>query len=423
MATKPASCLRVSRAAPSLRRTALAAAIGMCLSPVCTSIVMAQVAAPEVTPAQPVQTQPAPTTTTQPASVQAPATQNPAAQTPAPQVQAPQIQPSAPSQAPAPGAAPAAPASQEPAGSVQQPASPAAAAPFGSDAGQPQPQPQPQTVLPSAPLGGPAGESVVITESETEILPDLPPLTPPEGEQGLHDLSPWGMYQQADIVVKAVMIGLVLASLATWTIWVAKSLELFFARRRVRKGIEVLRQAQTLGESEATFRINRAGGTVPQLVRGAIDEAKRSADLPAEGIKERAEILLSRIEARAGRRMGVGTGVLASIGSVAPFVGLFGTVWGIMNSFIGIAKSNTTNLAVVAPGIAEALLATAIGLVAAIPAVVIYNMFARSISGYRALLGDASAEVQRHLSRDLDRAATGHQPGNPRVSNLRSAAE
>ena len=97
---------------------------------------------------------------------------------------------------------------------------------------------------------------------------------------------------------------------------------------------------------------------------------------------------------------------LATIGSTAPFVGLFGTVWGIMNSFIGISKSHTTNLAVVAPGIAEALLATALGLAAAIPAVVIYNIFARSIAGYRALLGDAAAEVLRLVSRDLGRQTT-----------------
>ena len=109
-----------------------------------------------------------------------------------------------------------------------------------------------------------------------------------------------------------------------------------------------------------------------------------------------------------------GTGVLATIGSTAPFVGLFGTVWGIMNAFIGISRSQTTNLAVVAPGIAEALLATAIGLVAAIPAVVIYNLFARWISGYRAMLGDGAAEIMRHLSRDLDRAKRPH---------LRAAAE
>jgi biopolymer transport protein ExbB len=125
-----------------------------------------------------------------------------------------------------------------------------------------------------------------------------------------------------------------------------------------------------------------------------------------EGIKERVASRLERIEANGGRSMMRGTGILATIGAIAPFVGLFGTVWGIMNSFIGISKSQTTNLAVVAPGIAEALLATAFGLAAAIPAVVIYNMFSRQIAGYRALLGDTSAEVLRIVGRDLDRSAT-----------------
>ena len=101
--------------------------------------------------------------------------------------------------------------------------------------------------------------------------------------------------------------------------------------------------------------------------------------------------------------MARGTGVLATIGSTAPFVGLFGTVWGIMDSFIGISKAHTTNLAVVAPGIAEALLATALGLVAAIPAVMIYNVLARSTAQYRAFLGDASAQVMKLVSHDLDR--------------------
>jgi len=117
-----------------------------------------------------------------------------------------------------------------------------------------------------------------------------------------------------------------------------------------------------------------------------------------------------------------GTGVLATIGATAPFVGLFGTVWGIMDSFIGISKSHTTNLAVVAPGIAEALLATALGLAAAIPAVVIYNMFARWTAGYRAGLGDAAAEVLRLVSRDVERAgavpverAPGEAPSGRRV--------
>jgi biopolymer transport protein ExbB len=100
-----------------------------------------------------------------------------------------------------------------------------------------------------------------------------------------------------------------------------------------------------------------------------------------------------------------GTGVLATVGATAPFIGLFGTVWGIMNSFIGISKAQTTNLAVVAPGIAEALLATALGLVAAIPAVILYNQLGRSIAGYRVLARQAAGEVERIVSRDLDGTA------------------
>ena len=120
-----------------------------------------------------------------------------------------------------------------------------------------------------------------------------------------------------------------------------------------------------------------------------------------EGVKERIASRLERLEAATGRKINRGTSVLATIGSTAPFVGLFGTVWGIMNSFIGISKAQTTNLAVVAPGIAEALLATALGLVAAIPAVVIYNHFARQITAYRALVGDTSAAILCLVSRDL----------------------
>ena len=144
-----------------------------------------------------------------------------------------------------------------------------------------------------------------------------------------------------------------------------------------------------------------------------------AGSIERDGIKERIASRLERIEAAYGRRLLRGTGVLATIGSTAPFVGLFGTVWGIMNSFIGISKSQTTNLAVVAPGIAEALLATAFGLAAAIPAVVIYNVFARSISGYRALLGDASAEVLRLVSRDLERPAAASPRAEGRRCRLR----
>jgi len=172
----------------------------------------------------------------------------------------------------------------------------------------------------------------------------------------------------------------------------------------------------TLEGIEQVAEINGEGA---QFLAAATAELKVSTgSTDREGIKERIASRLERIEASYGRRILRGTGVLATIGATAPFVGLFGTVWGIMNSFIGISKSHTTNLAVVAPGIAEALLATALGLAAAIPAVVIYNVFARSIAGYRAELGDAAAEVLRLVSRDLERTAAApleRAPGEPAI--------
>ncbi len=174
------------------------------------------------------------------------------------------------------------------------------------------------------------------------------------------------MFMAADYVVKAVMAGLAFASLVTWTIWLAKALELAAAKMRARSGVRRLTRAAGLPPLESLETEGWKQGPVAAMVRTAGEERARSAGLPADGVKERVAIALQRIEARAGRRMARGTGLLATIGSTAPFVGLFGTVWGIMNSFIGISQANTTNLAVVAPGIAEALLATAIGLVAAI---------------------------------------------------------
>ncbi|CAN7180471.1 tonB-system energizer ExbB [Bradyrhizobium sp. LjRoot220] len=216
------------------------------------------------------------------------------------------------------------------------------------------------------------------------------------------DLSPWGMFMQADIVVKAVMIGLVFATLVTWTVWLSKTVELIKARRNARSALRELSNARNV--EDAVRHVPE--GTVAQLLEGAMAELKLSNErMDKEGIKTRVTSRLQQIEAAASRRIGFGTGVLATIGSTGPFVGLFGTVWGIMNSFIGISKSQTTNLAVVAPGIAEALLATALGLVAAIPAVMIYNLFARQISAYRALLGDGSSEITRLVGRDLDSGA------------------
>jgi biopolymer transport protein ExbB len=266
------------------------------------------------------------------------------------------------------------------------------------------------------PAAAPAPAAASPQQSE-QLLPAVAaPNNEPAAAQLPRDLSPWGMFLSADIVVKVVMIGLALASLVTWTIALAKGLEIVAAKRRLRSELTALARMPSLADAARKFGTGQ--GLAP-LVHAAMVELHLSADAAdKEGVKERVASRLERIEATTGRRMTRGTGVLASIGATAPFIGLFGTVWGIMNSFIGISKLHTTNLAVVAPGIAEALLATALGLAAAIPAVVIYNLFSRSIAGYRALFADAAAEVLRLVSRDLDREAgrPGAKSRNPKIS-------
>lgn len=219
-----------------------------------------------------------------------------------------------------------------------------------------------------------------------------------------HDLSPIGMFLSADWVVKAVMMGLALASVATWTIFIVKMIEISTAKRRARAALKAVNQSGSLSELELAIKTEK--GTGPLLVDAAVIEVQASISAidaaGNEGLKERLNSVLSRIVSVAGRRIAFGTGPLATIGAIGPFVGLFGTVWGIMNSFIGISQAQTTNLAVVAPGIAEALLATAIGLIAAVPAVIIYNVFARLITGYRQQLVDVSSGIERLVSRDLD---------------------
>jgi biopolymer transport protein ExbB len=217
-----------------------------------------------------------------------------------------------------------------------------------------------------------------------------------------HDLSPWSMFLTADPIVKAVILGLAVASVVTWTVWVAKAIELFLVRRRMRRSVAILGAVGSLAEAAESQGLRQPAAG---FVAAALAETAQELAASPDGIKERIASRLERLEAAAGRAMSRGTGVLATIGATAPFVGLFGTVWGIMNSFVGISKAQTTNLAVVAPGIAEALLATAMGLVAAIPAVVIYNLFARQTAGCRALVGDAAAAVLRLVSRELDRGS------------------
>lgn len=283
--------------------------------------------------------------------------------------------------APAPSQSVAQPAPTGPAPAAPAAAAPAAPAPSASTA-----------IAPAAPASPAATAS---TAARADAAAGVAP--------AMKELSPWVMFMSADVIVKAVMIGLAFASLMTWTVFIAKSIELSVASAKLRSALKKVSETRSL--AEAQMALGAKEGILPSFLAAALREARMSAGLSSDaGIKERAASSFSEIVRAEARRIRIGMGVLATIGSTSPFVGLFGTVWGIMNSFIGISKSQTTNLAVVAPGIAEALLATAIGLVAAIPAVIIYNHFSRVTKGYLELVSRASGAAGRLLSRDLDRS-------------------
>lgn len=219
-----------------------------------------------------------------------------------------------------------------------------------------------------------------------------------------HDFSMFALFMQADWVVKSVMIGLVIASVYVWAI-IANRLA---AYARARKAMAAFDQAFASGRPLADLRNDYAGHDQTGLTAvflAAMEEWDKSHAAQAAtaiGLQSRLEIALDLAVSEQSAELEKRLGFLATIGSAGPFIGLFGTVWGIMNAFTAIASAENTSLAVVAPGIAEALLATAMGLVAAIPAVIIYNVFARSIAGYRQTLGDAGAAIERLVSRDLD---------------------
>ena len=285
----------------------------------------------------------------------------------------------------------------------------------------PAPQGAPAAAQPAAPAQ--AAPSIATPAAPSAAVPAIPAAAPAVAENPTprptfivpRELSPWSMFMSADVVVKGVMIGLAFASLITWTIFIAKMIELSIVQQKVRSALRKIAEARSL--AEAQFALGSKEGVLPSLLAACMREARLSAGISSDaGIKERAASSCAEIVRAEARRVRLGMGLLATIGATSPFVGLFGTVWGIMNSFIGISKAQTTNLAVVAPGIAEALLATAIGLVAAIPAVIIYNHFARVTKGYLEHVNRASGVAARLLSRDLDRTHVS-SPGN------RAAAE
>jgi biopolymer transport protein ExbB len=265
---------------------------------------------------------------------------------------------------------------------------------------------------PVAPAQSPVAIAQPAEASSASAATAAPGMTAPPAQSGtplkpaaptLRELSPWSMFLSADILVKAVMVGLAIASLATWTIFIAKMIELSLVQRKLRAALGKISDARSL--AEAQFALGARDSVLSALLAAAMREARLSAGISSDaGVKERAASSFAEIARAEARRIRLGMGLLATIGATSPFVGLFGTVWGIMNSFIGISKSQTTNLAVVAPGIAEALLATAFGLAAAIPAVIIYNHFTRVTKSYLELVSRSLGAAGRLLSRDLDRS-------------------
>ncbi len=223
-----------------------------------------------------------------------------------------------------------------------------------------------------------------------------------------HDLSMWGLFFQADPIVKGVMIMLVMASIWSWSIIFAKRSKLKSLNRKANIFEDSFWSGEPLDKIYARVKNSKSDPLLSTFSAG-MEEWQAGV---ADGVPAR-ESLQASLRQRVERAMGVTIGrevstlergmtFLASVGSTAPFIGLFGTVWGIMNSFSSIAATNNTSLAVVAPGIAEALFATALGLVAAIPAVVAYNVFSTGLNRYADRLEAFADEFSAILSRHLD---------------------
>jgi biopolymer transport protein ExbB len=226
-------------------------------------------------------------------------------------------------------------------------------------------------------------------------------------------LNPWEMFKSAKLVVQIVMVLLAVCSLFSWTILIIKIFEFVTMNRNTNRFLETWRGAKSIAEIGKIAESDEfAGLLLADMAASAAAEVElsRQAGLHVAGEHRdttiiRAQAAVNAVQASLARRLSGGMQFLATVGSTGPFVGLFGTVYGIMDSFIGIANTNTTNLAVVAPGIAEALLATGLGLFAAIPSVVFYNYFQTQITAYGSRSEGFQAELMNTISRQLDRGA------------------
>lgn len=226
-------------------------------------------------------------------------------------------------------------------------------------------------------------------------------------------LTPVSMFMDAEPVVKVVMIGLMLASVFSWVLLITKMIEFGGLNRKSDRFVEAFRGAKSINDmGRIAISEEFEGNPLADMAAAAASEVElsRQAGLQVGGEHRdstimRAQTAVGAVQSSLAKRLSGGMQFLASVGSSGPFIGLFGTVYGIMNSFIGIANTNTTNLAVVAPGIAEALLATGIGLFAAIPAVIFYNYFQTQVSAYGTRSDGFNAELMNAISRQLDKGA------------------
>jgi biopolymer transport protein ExbB len=262
----------------------------------------------------------------------------------------------------------------------------------------------------------PAAAAAPAAAAPAAPAPDSAPAdSTPTRVGGAHagHLGPWEMFIDAEPLVKVVMVGLALASLFSWTILILKIFQFNALNRVSNQFLESFRTAKSIADMGKISETEEfAGNPLADMCAAAAAEVElsRQAGLHVTGEHrdntiDRAQNAVNAVQASLARRLSDGMQFLATVGSTGPFIGLFGTVYGIMHSFIGIANSNTTNLAVVAPGIAEALLATGLGLFAAIPSVVFYNYFQTMITAYGSRTEGFVAELMNAISRQLDRGA------------------
>ncbi|RZJ42793.1 MAG: flagellar motor protein MotA [Brevundimonas sp.] len=272
-----------------------------------------------------------------------------------------------------------------------------------------------QEAAPAAPAAAtatPADAAAATPAPAVEATP-APAEEATPAEEGGHKLTIATMFMDAGLIVKVVMIGLVLASIFSWTLLLIKLFEFGSLNRATDRFLETFRSARTIADMRKVATSDEfEGNPLADMAAAATDEIElsRQAGLSVTGEHSdsallRAQQAVSAVQSGLAKRLSGGQQFLASVGSTGPFIGLFGTVYGIMNSFIGIANTNTTNLAVVAPGIAEALLATGIGLFAAIPAVIFYNYFNTRIAAYGTRSDGFNAELINAISRNLDKGA------------------